>query len=227
MKEADLSQPLQRYLQDQGYKVNCEVGHCDMTAMKGDELIVIELKLKVSLKFIYQAINRKQISDSVYLALPVHGSGTMPPEFRNLKALLKRLELGLLLVRFLKTKTRVEVVMHPDQWQAPKRVKRKRQILREIEARPTEYNKAGMVGSEQKITAYRRRVIEVAREMGDGKLWSPAQLKNKGCHSDCGNMLRMNHYGWFVREERGKYRLDESGREALKQYADIKTDLQS
>lgn len=221
MKETDMSAPLQAYLEAQGFKVNCEVGHCDMTALKGDDLIIIELKLRMSLRFLYQVLQRKQITDSVYLCLPVQGSTAYPPEFRNLKSLLKRMEMGLILIRFLKTKTRVEMIQHPDQWESPKRKTRKHRIIREIDARSIEYNKAGELGKTPKITAYRKRVILLARMMSNGETWSPAALKKAGCHQDCGAMLRMNHYGWFVREDRGKYKLDCVGFEALDTYKSI------
>ncbi len=221
LKETDLSEPLKRYLEGQGYTVNCEVNHCDMTATKDDALLIIELKLKMSLRFLYQGLNRKAITDSVYLALPVEGSKSTPPEFRNLKALLKRLEIGLILVRFLKTKTKVEIIQHPDSWQAPKRPGKTRAILREIQSRPIEYNVAGASGQQPKITAYRKRVLQIAKTMDDGETWSPAAVKKTGCDSTAGQILRLNHYGWFVREDRGKYRLDEAGKEALKDYSDI------
>jgi len=217
-KESDLSAPLQAYLEAQGYQVNCEVNHCDMTATKGDEMLVIELKLRMSLRFLYQCLNRKLITDSVYLALPVEGGYATPPEFKNLKSLLKRLEMGLILVRFLKTKTKVEIIQHPDTWQAPRRPSRQRAIVREIQARGTEYNIAGVSGRETKITAYRKKVLKIASHMTDGNLWSPVDLRKLNCDAATGQILRQNHYGWFVREGRGKYRLAEAGREALKNY---------
>jgi hypothetical protein len=220
LKESDLSDPLKSYLEEQGYKVNCEVGHCDMTALKDGALIVIELKLRMNLKFLYQSLQRKSLTDDVYLALPVVGSRDFPAEFRNLKTLLKRLEMGLILVRFLKTKTRVEIIQHPDSWQAPKRPKRTRQILREIHARPVEHNAAGMPGNQKKMTAYRQRAIFIARCMRGGAVFSPAALRKLGCADDTGSILRMNHYGWFTRVGRGKYSLDSAALEALNDYAD-------
>ena len=217
-KESDLSAPLKNYLESQGYQVNCEVNHCDMTATKGDEILVIELKLRMSLRFLYQCLNRKIITDSVYLALPVEGGAATPPEFKNLKSLLKRLEMGLILVRFLKTKTKVEILQQPDSWQAPRRPSRHRAILREIQARGTEYNVAGISGRDIKITAYRKKVLKIAGHMTDGKLWSPADLRKLDCDAATGQILRQNHYGWFVREERGRYRITDAGQQAFRNY---------
>ena len=220
-KESDLSAPLRTYLESQGYQVNCEVNHCDMTATRGEEIVVIELKLRMSLRFLYQGLHRKLITDSVYLALPVEGGSATPPEFRNLKSLLKRLEMGLILVRFLKTKTKVEIIQHPDTWHTPKRPSRQRAILREIRARGTEYNLAGVSGSETKITAYRKRVLKIASLMSDGNTSTPANLRKLGCDASTGQILRQNHYGWFIREGRGLYCLSEAGRSALTNYASI------
>ena len=218
LKETDLSAPLKSYLESQGYKVNCEVGHCDMTALRDDELLIIELKLRMSLKFLYQSLSRKSLTESVYLALPVIGARKYPPEYKHLKNLLKRLEMGLILVRFLKTKTRVEVVQHPDRWQSPKRPRRTRQILREIHAREEEHNQAGLPGHRRKITAYRLRVLQIAEKMADGGNWSPAQLRQVGCAPDTGQILRLNHYGWFNRTARGQYMLDAAGHSALEDH---------
>ena len=220
-KESDMSAPLTHYLEIQGYRVNCEVKHCDMTAIRGDEIVVIELKLAMSLRFLYQSLLRKHITDSVYLALPVEGGSAFPPEFRNLKSLLKRLEMGLILVRFLKTKIKVEVVQHPDMWEAPKRPGKARSILREIHAREIEYNLAGTPGQHRKMTAYRQRVLKIATAMSDGNIWTPAQLRQCGCDASTSQILRMNHYGWFIREERGKYRLGATGRDALTDYRQL------
>lgn len=211
-----MSPPLRQYLESQGYQVNCEVNHCDMTAVKGEDVLIIELKLRMSLRFLYQCLNRTRITDSVYLALPVSGGQEMPPEFAHLKSLLKRLEMGLILVRFLKTKTRVDVIQHPDQWEPIKRPGKRRSILREVNARSNEFNLAGSVGNQPKITAYRERALEIASCMEDGMIWTPVQLRKIGCDESVSQILRMNHYGWFIREDRGKYRLDSGGLEALK-----------
>ena len=69
MLETDLYGPLKTWFEDQGFLVRGEVLHCDLVAQKGDDLVVVELKLKPSLKLLYQATDRLQLTDEVYIAL--------------------------------------------------------------------------------------------------------------------------------------------------------------
>ena len=70
MLESDLYQPVKDYLEKHGYTVRGEVKHCDMVAIKGDELIVVELKTGANMTLLVQATERQSISDSVYVAIP-------------------------------------------------------------------------------------------------------------------------------------------------------------
>ena len=60
--ETDLYPPLFRYLTDQGYTVRSEVKHSDVTATKGDDLIIIELKRTFGTALLVQAIKRSTSS---------------------------------------------------------------------------------------------------------------------------------------------------------------------
>ena len=71
MKESQLFPPLKRYLEAQGYTVHGEVKNCDIVARRGEELLVVELKSAISLNLLIQAGERKELSDSVYIAVPV------------------------------------------------------------------------------------------------------------------------------------------------------------
>ena len=70
MLETDLYGPLKTWFEAQGFEVRGEVLHCDLVAQKGDDFVVVELKLKPSLKLLYQATDRLQLTDDVYIALP-------------------------------------------------------------------------------------------------------------------------------------------------------------
>ena len=70
MLETDLYSPLKTWFENQGFEVRGEVNHCDLVAQKGDDLVVVELKLKPSLKLLYQATDRLQLTDEVYIGLP-------------------------------------------------------------------------------------------------------------------------------------------------------------
>ena len=68
MQEVDLYPPLKHFLTQQGYEVKGEVQHCDVIAVRGDEpVVVIELKLSINMTVVLQAVDRLQISDTVYI----------------------------------------------------------------------------------------------------------------------------------------------------------------
>ena len=70
MIETELSPPVKAYLEFHGYQVNCEVKDCDIVAIKGDELVIVELKTSVNLTLLVQATKRQSIGDCVYIAVP-------------------------------------------------------------------------------------------------------------------------------------------------------------
>ena len=221
MKETDLYPPLRSYLENQGYDVNSEVKHCDITARKGEELIIVEMKTRFTLSLVYQAVSRKKITPAVYVAVPVEGSGGYPPNYRSLKDLLRRLETGLILVRYLKKSIRVEVVLHPVPF-AERMAPRKRQmILREIEGRYGEFNRGGSTASDEKISTYKQEAIRIAWFLKDEPSLSPRELRFLGCGEKTQRILSDNYYGWFNRVEKGRYELDPDGRAALSGFTEV------
>ncbi len=219
IKESDLYNPLKKYLEKQGYALGAEVKDCDLVALKGDEMILIELKTSVTLSLVIQAARRKDISDSVYIAVPVAPGKKSLPNAKGLKNLLRKLEVGLIVVRFMKTKTRVEVLLHPAPYE--KKVRRKKQaaILREVNGRYGEFHKGGIPSTEERITAYRQECIRLAwllNELGEA---SPAGLRKKSARPDkVQPILANNIYGWFERVRKGVYRINEAGVKALQRY---------
>ena len=60
MAEADLYEPVKRFLEAQGYTVKGEVKACDIVAVRGEEPpVVVELKTSFSLPLVFQGIERK------------------------------------------------------------------------------------------------------------------------------------------------------------------------
>lgn len=143
MKETELFYPIKSYLEAQGYDVHSEVKHLDLVARKGDDLIIIEIKLQLSLRLVLQGVQRQEIHDNVYLAVPLKSRKKYPANFSDVKRLLRRLGIGLIFVRFMKTLTRVEVVLHPDDPRKYNRPRSKRMIISEINGRYAEFNKSG------------------------------------------------------------------------------------
>ena len=220
IKESDLFAPVQDYLTGQGYTVKAEVLHCDITAVREDELVVIELKKNLNLSLLIQAANRQKFADSVYVAIAATPGRRLPRHFKDACHLLKRLELGLIIVTFLKTKTRVEILFHPAEFKKRKSHKRRRSIIREISGRTGNYNTGGSTGR-QLVTAYRESAVHIACLLMEYETLSPAKLRQSGTSKKTQRILSDNHYGWFERVKRGVYRLHPQGEKALEQYPDL------
>jgi len=219
LKEEDLYKPLQIYLEKQGYTVRAEVKDCDLIAVKGDEMSIVELKTRVTTTLLIQAAKRKDICDSVYIAVPLLPGKKSLPNHRGLLQLLRRLEVGLILVRFMKTKTRVEVLLHPVPFE--KRMRRRKQaaILREINGRYGEFNKGGVPSTTEKISAYKQESIKIGFMLKDSGPQSPKNLRERGARADkTQGILSKNFYGWFDKQSRGIYQLNQAGEEALDRY---------
>ena len=218
MKETDLFPPLKIWLENQGYKVHSEVKNCDIAARKGEELIIVELKIRLTVTLLIQAVKRKELEESVYVAIPVNGSNSYPANLGGIKALLRRLEVGLILVRFMKTKTRIEVILHPQEFKRKRMHEKRKAIIREIDGRYGEFDKAGAPSTTERITAYKQEAVKTAFLLKKFGPSSPKELKQKGGYAKVGTMLSRNVYGWFDRIEHGIYDLNEAGKAALKNY---------
>ena len=222
IKETHLYPPLKIWLEAQGYTVRGEVGRCDLAAEKDGELIAIELKLRPSLSLLAQAAERQDYADSVYAALPATAEKPRPPSFRSLRRLLSRLGIGLILVTFMKNKTKVEVLMHPGSGLPRRRLKKKEALLREIAGRDMDLTPGGLPGGKPRISAYRQQAVRLAVWLDILGEASPAQLKKLGARDDAGTLLSQNLYGWFERVRRGVYRLHKAGKTALKDVPELR-----
>jgi hypothetical protein len=99
LAETDLAGPLYEHLAAQGYTVRSEVKDCDIAAIRGDDLLVIELKKTLNVALLVQAVRRQRLTDSVYIAIPrPSNKWKWWKESRGVQHLLRRLELGLILV---------------------------------------------------------------------------------------------------------------------------------
>jgi len=221
MKETELSEPLSMWLEKQGYTVSCEVKNCDIVARKKDELVIIELKTRFSLDLVYQAVNRKTMTESVYVAVPVLIGKKSIPKLKEVKKLLFRLEVGLILVRFLKTKTRVEIISHPGRYNPRKASKKRSAIIREIDGRYSEFNKAGSATKDPRVSAYKQQALVCAWLLDKHGMMSPKSIVNSGGGVKTQQILSGNIYGWFDKVSRGLYSLNPAGKKALKNYKDI------
>lgn len=226
LRETDLSGPVHDYLVAQGYAVRSEVKDCDIVASRGDELLVVELKRSLSLDLLLQATQRQRAADSVYLALPKPDLWAVRARWRRVEHLLRRLELGLILVSFSTAVPLVDVVLHPEPWQPRRDTRRRRALLAEMAGRSGDHN---LGGSTRRgiVTAYREQAIYIACCLDLYGPLSLERLRELGAGERAQAILRRNVYGWFERVEPGVYALQEEGRRALVRYADLAAPLRA
>lgn len=220
LREEDLYAPVQSYLVRLGYTVRGEVKNWDITAVRGGELIAVELKCSMNLTLLVQATQRQRAADSVYVAIPRPKGGIHTRPWRHTCHLLRRLELGLILVSFSGKTPRVEVVFHPEPLAPRKNSGLRRSVLREMEGRSGDWNTGG-VTKKKLMTAYRENAIFVAcglEKLGDA---TPAQLRSLGTGPKTCSILYENVYQWFERVERGIYRLAPEGRRGLAAFPEM------
>ncbi len=96
--EVDLYKPVKDYFTAEGYDVYGEVNDCDVVAVKEEELIIVELKLRLNLDLVMQATKRQRLSDQVIVAIPKPKFSFRSQKWRDICYLMRRLEVGLLLV---------------------------------------------------------------------------------------------------------------------------------
>ncbi len=223
MREEDLFGPVRMWLEGQGYTVSSEVRHCDIVARHPDtpdEIIIVELKTRMSLDLVNQGVHRKELTDSVYLAIPLRGAAGRLRNAASVLHTLRRLELGLLYVRFLRQGSRVEVALHPREFTPRRRTGRRRAIIREIDHRYAELDTGGQPSRTPRFSAYRQRALMTAAILSEESELSPGDVRGRGGPDECGHIMAANHYGWFDRVRRGHYRLSEAGREAVRRNGD-------
>lgn len=219
MKETELFNPIKRYLEIQGFDVQGEVGAIDILAMKGESTVAIELKSKISLKLIYQAIERQKIVDDVYIAIPKIALKSHHSSIKFFYLLLKRLSIGLLIV----DSDQVNVVIDVNDYDlllSKKRNQKKRtKILNEFKNRENNINIGGSKG--KKVTVYREKSIKIAAVIQAYGVLSPKMIKEITHIDETSSILQKNYYGWFVRIRRGLYTLSDDASTYIMEYKSL------
>lgn len=210
--------PVRSYLESHGYQVNAEVRGCDLTATKGEDLIVVELKTSPSMSLLVQAVDRQRVADSVYVAVPE--PRRTDKHWRGVLRVLRRLELGLLVVRSTAGSARAIRLLDPGPSQPRRDGRRRRAIITEVAARSVDLNTGGS-SAVPLVTAYRERAVHLAHLLDRHGPSSPAQLRRLGASEQSGQVLYANHYGWFRRVQRGIYDLTDTGRTDIQQYSQL------
>ena len=219
MKETDLFPPLKTYLESNGYTVHAEVGNCDIIATKQNETIILEMKLQLSVKLLCQAVIRQKLEPSVYIVVPSKRISKRQ-DYKDIRLLLRRLEIGLITIDTESNIAPVNIVFHPQPFQNRTNSGKRIWIKEEIEARGENQNIAG--SSRVKIvTAYRKEVIYIATVL---KIYGPSKTKKireLGASKKTGQILNSDFYKWFRRVARATYELTPAGHTGLDQFQGI------
>ena len=217
VRETDLYEPVKRLLEARGYVVKAEVGAVDIVACRdGEEPLVVELKTGFSLALFHQAVERLKLTDLVYVAVPAGSGRADAKALRRNVQLCKCLGIGVMTV--CSATAAVDVLADPLAARPRKASRPRQKLLREFARRTGDPNTGGQTRA-RLMTSYRQdalRCLGVLRETGPAKAASVATavgvLRARTIMAD-------NHYGWFVRVERGIYALSPAGKAAAEAFA--------
>jgi hypothetical protein len=222
--EVDLYKPVKDYFTAEGYDVYGEVNDCDVVAVKEDELIIVELKLRLNLDLIMQATKRQRLSDHVYVAIPRPKLSFRSQKWRDITHLMRRLEVGLILVSFNKDQEEIRIIHHPTPFDRKKSMqqstKRRNRLIAEIKGRTGDFN----IGGSNKLkimTSYKESCIHIACCLIHHGPLSAKELREIGTGEKTYQILYKNYDGWFDRIGRGIYSISETGLTEVKQYPEL------
>lgn len=218
--ETDLYPAVRDFLAAQGFRVRAEVHRCDVAASRGDDLVVVELKTTLSLELLIQAVKRQRLTETVYVAVPRPATSAQDARVRAMRPVLRRLELGLLVVDLDATPPKVSVVVQPQPVQRQRALKARRALLHELAARSGDDNAGGSRGRPL-VTVYREQALFIAAALQRLGPQSPKALRALGAAPKTLSILRRDVYGWFERVGHALYGLKPAGAEALGRYADV------
>ncbi|MGC5326358.1 DUF2161 domain-containing phosphodiesterase [Brevibacillus sp. SYSU BS000544] len=215
--EVDLYDPIRNFLTQKGYQVNGEVNHCDLTALKDDELLIVELKRHLTVDLLIQATKRQRLTDLVYIAIPKPAYSLYSKKWHDICYLVKRLELGLLLVSFQGDGAVIEAISPKpfDRLKSMQQNKKKRnKLVAEINGRHGDYNVGGS-NKTKLMTAYKENCVQIAYFLDQFGPTSPKSLRRKGTGDKTLSILSKNYYGWFEKVGRGTYAISEKGKNEI------------
>lgn len=239
--EYELYAPIKQWLESLGYDVKSEVKSCDIVARRLDAsddepLLVVELKKSFNLPLLIQAVERLQLTPIVYVG--VESAEALRGGAKKQQAMVRlceRMGIGLVTVRFRANGSHVVQALVDPVVDGPNhamrkptaRVVRKQQaLLKEFQSRTGDYN-AGGVTRRKIMTAYREQALVYVHWLAQhGAMSTRAMRKLPGVVAGkVQPILHANVYGWFEPVERGVYAVNDVGREALLQHAEMVCEL--
>ena len=213
-QESDLYLPIKNHLQALGFEVKGEIKDCDIVAKKGDDIVIIELKLTLNITLLMQAVDRFSLADNVYIAIPKQ-STMFKKKTKQVKKLVARLGIGLIVVDIQKTQQYVEVVNDPQDYVPRKNKRKQAALLKEFSLRQGDTQKGGSTRAKAGLTAYRQRSIRIAEYLLTQTTAKGAEVNNAIDEPQATLFLRNNYYGWYNKIDRGVYELSKKGKAEL------------
>ena len=187
MKEIDMYEPIKYLLESKNFVVKGEVKDCDIAAKCGDVLWIVEMKLNLSVKLLYQAMSRLSLTPCVFVAIP--RPKRVDNNFKSAQKVIKKLELGLIVVALDSKAPFAEIVLEPGK--PHKTYKKSAAIHKEIENRigdtPGGSNKVKIT------TAYRERCIIMVCTLNKQEAPSKLEELKKEFGQDAGTILQKNY----------------------------------
>lgn len=224
-REEDLYLPVKGLFESMGFAVKAEVLNCDAVAVRGESFVAVELKTKLNLEVILQAVDRQRFVDITYLAVFATG---LPKDRKRLKAiehLLRRLEIGFIVVDEVGDELIASIIFDglPFDRSQSKRTNKKKSLAlkKEFEKRLGDENIGGTT-KRKRVTAYQQDVTGLALILSSGVRSTRWIREAYPYYSDKMQMLQNDHYGWFERVKIGHYQLSETGQAYVEQMEDHK-----
>jgi hypothetical protein len=209
--ETSLYLPVKAFLEAAGLVVKGEIGSCDVVGLSdGDPPVVVvcELKLSFNLELILQAVDRAAICDEVWIAARVSAKGRGREADKRYRDLCRRMGIGMLGVA---DSGEVSVIVSAVSPMPRTNPKRRTRLVKEHKRRQGDPVLGG--GSRAPImTAYRQQALACAALLAQG-LVRPRDMKTVA--PQAGRIMLDNVYGWFDRQGKGVYALNEAGEAAL------------
>ena len=222
--ETDLYEPIQLYFQSQGYEVQAEVNDCDVVAWKDASLIIVELKINLNITLLMQAAKRQRYTPDVYIAIQRPKTSLRKRRWRDLVHLVRRLELGLILVSFEGKKPSIQIVHEPGPFDRKRSARQSKQardkLIKEARDRRSNCNIGGSTHVPT-ITAYKEKSIQIAFYLDHLGPMSAKDLKKLNTGERTYGILYNNYYNWFKRIGRGIYDLTDLGKREYQGYPEI------
>lgn len=207
LAETALYAPIKSWAEAQGYEVKSEVGPADVVGLRGDDLLIVELKTTFSLALLQQAVARQAVTDHVYVAVPRWKGKAGWRTFKGNIGLCKRLGLGVLSVRL--NESTVQVHCDPAAFRPRKSKARRASMVKEFAARIGDPNQGGTRG--QVMTSYKQDALRCAAYLEQNGPSKGAEVARETGAARATRIMADNHYGWFYRAARGIYALSDAG----------------